>query len=109
MTSGIQVTPEMRKAVYEDDCNRLGHIFHLGNAFGTNPNGSGAVLAGPENEFPQLTCSRCSKVWIIDDEPGDDYDDAETKLQGRLNPNDALNTRIKDMKDKRKNKDPKVK
>jgi hypothetical protein len=114
MTTPIAVTPEMRKAVYEEDCGRLGHMFHLGFAVGTQPPepgdpniGYGNVIAAPTaDELPRIVCSRCGKIWLIMEEPGDNYDDAETKLQNKLKATDPLSKHITEIRNNRKNPKP---
>lgn len=82
----IEVTDEMRRAVYADDCKRLGHEIDARNAlrFGTT-SGYGPELAGPDTAtLPHLVCARCGKTWLVAEEPGDDYADAEQKHRARL-------------------------
>lgn len=90
----IEVTEEMRRAVYEADCQRLGHLFNLRNAMGIvdEINGTPAAdVRGPNPEtLPHLSCNRCPKVWLVIEQPGEDYADAVVQLKDRFkNPDDV--------------------
>lgn len=96
--SGIEVTPELRAAVYAADCQEQGHIFDVMVANG--PSSDPDVLHGrPGSDgvpdtLPHLLCRRCRRTWLIlADAPGAGYDDAEQRLMARLPPRDALVTR----------------
>lgn len=84
MTGPIQVTREMRLAVYAEDCERLGHVVTLDHA--VQFEGLVGRVAGPEDQLPHLTCMRCTKVWLVVEVPGDDYDAAEADLNTKLRP-----------------------
>lgn len=78
----IEVTDEMRQAVYEADCAAKGHMFVFDKVFQTD--GGVPVVSGPdESTLPYVRCQRCTKVWLLIDEPGNDYTDAVAKLRGR--------------------------
>lgn len=89
----IEVTDELRRAVYAADCERLGHWYDMGAIVGhtddvlpENPTGlPTAVLRAPDpTQMPHLLCRRCGKVWLVIDEPGDGYDDAVEKVTRRM-------------------------
>ena len=113
----MEVTPEMRAAVYADDCVIEGHIISIENMMSNNPHikpkeYSPEIRSENEGEFPHIFCRRCKKVWLIIEDPGTDYEDAETKLQGKLKATDELAKKItenrkirKDKKDKKDNKE----
>jgi hypothetical protein len=93
----IEVTEEMRRAVYALDCDAKGHLVDFSNAVGLTavPNANGGSypaqdVLGPNDEtLPHLTCRRCGRVWLIVEDAGDNYPDAVARLQGKvLNPDD---------------------
>ncbi|MGD9989318.1 hypothetical protein [Pseudonocardia sp.] len=79
----IEVTDEMRQAVYEADCEAKGHI-HVFDKMLQRTDGPANVVSGPdEATMPHVRCQRCPKVWLLIDDPGNDYDDAVAKLRSR--------------------------
>lgn len=82
----IEVTDEMRQAVHEEDCARLGHDFALEDAFQSVPGGSPYPQLGARDSeaIPHLRCRRCARVFLIIEDGGNDYDDAAEKLKARL-------------------------
>lgn len=85
----IEITEEMRRAVYAADCARLGHMFNLRNAVGvvadTADGTPAADVRGPDADtLAHLYCDRCPKVWLLVEEPGEDYADAVASMRGRL-------------------------
>lgn len=103
----IEVTEEMRRAVYAQDCKGSGHLFDTASAVGVtdevlpeNPSGAPTiVLRAPDpSQLPHLLCRRCGQVWLVLDEPGYGYDDAVTKALARVGgpggtPSDAFTPR----------------
>lgn len=88
----IEITDELRRAVHDEDCAEHGHVIDFNGAFqrlSTDPHG-GLSLEGPdEATLAHLHCSRCSKVWLIVEDPGNDYADAVGRLRGKFrNPDD---------------------
>lgn len=85
----MDVTDEMRRAVYAADCDQLGHLMDISQAISNNPDEHGIntirVRAEDSDTVPHLLCKRCSQVWLIVD-PGVDYDTAEAALNERLLP-----------------------
>lgn len=80
----IQVTEEMRQAVYAADCARLGHQFDMSTAAGVADYGPGETMPpmdvrGPDGRHPYLSCRRCTSVWLVVSDPGVTYDDAVAK------------------------------
>jgi hypothetical protein len=78
----VEVTPEMRAAVYEQDCREKGHLLAYENAMQLN--GSGGQVLGPDGQQAHIFCRRCPKVWLVVEEPGKDYADATVSLDARL-------------------------
>jgi|SRR5688500_3847613 len=100
MTGPVEVTQAMRLAVYAADCARLGHVVTLDHA--VQFDGLVGRIEGPQDQLPHLTCMRCTKVWLIVEAPGDDYDSAEAALNEKLKPEHRV-TR-KDRKERRERK-----
>lgn len=89
----IEVTPEMRAAVYEADCKARGHIWDTTNMLSatdeilpesTNGYPTTVVRAQDATQMPHLKCSRCERVWLVMDEPGNDYEDAVARAINRV-------------------------
>lgn len=93
----LEVTDEMRKAVYEADCAAQGHIPNYNNIF---LNGSPAP-GTPEDVLPHIFCIRCRKVWLVIDEPADDYESAEDAILNRMKTTDPGRQRLKTLKQQR--------
>jgi hypothetical protein len=83
------VTPEMRQAVYADECARIGHAFDFTDMF-HGQGGRGQLGNSDPGKLPVLTCMRCGRIWAILEADGASYQEAESKLVGIVkNPNDA--------------------
>lgn len=86
----IEVTEEMRQAVYQADCDAHGHMFDLVDVLGQTDRLSPAGLPLPAlrardaTQLPHLSCRRCRKVWLVIDEPGGDYAAAVVKVAARF-------------------------
>jgi hypothetical protein len=90
----MEVTEEIRRAVYEQECAEDGHQLHMLNAV-TSTDPERAHLKSPdENRLPYISCRRCGRVWIVMPVEGWTYDDAERALYGRLRADDELARRI---------------
>jgi len=100
------VTPEMREAVYAEDCKKNGHILDITNMFQNSDEDSIAGrhapdVQGPDDEtFAHIFCRRCGRVWIVLEDSGRDYDQAVKKFQKLL----KADNKDKDVKPKRKDK-----
>lgn len=81
----MEITPEMRAAVYEQDCGRLGHLPSLDNALRFIGEG-GTQIGGPVEQQAHITCRRCGKVWLVVEEPGQDYAAATVAFDAKLQP-----------------------
>ena len=84
----VELTDEMRQAVHDEDCFRLGHTMETRNAvMWNNSNFNDGQLYGPNGRIPHLNCSRCGRVWlVVGDEPGSDYEDALARFRNRVKP-----------------------
>lgn len=80
----VTVTDEMRRAVYEEDCKRLGHMLAYENAMRLE--GRAGQVIGPDGKQAHIECRRCGKVWLVVEEPGDGYEAATVALDARLLP-----------------------
>lgn len=93
----IEITDEIRRAVHEEDCVVLGHMFDFSNVVRLGPDRNGSTMrARDEDALPHLTCTRCSRVWIVlpTATAGRGYDDAERVLYGMLRAEGELARRI---------------
>lgn len=82
----MEVTPEMRAAVYEQDCREKGHLLAYENALRFDSADGGARVLGPDGQQAHITCRRCPKVWLVVEEPGEDYAAATVALDAKLQP-----------------------
>ena len=83
----IEVTDEMRKAVYEADCKVHGHVFDFGRVVSSGAdNGDHMIdVQSPDpDEMPNLSCYRCRKVWLVIEVPADNYDAAVENLKNKV-------------------------
>jgi hypothetical protein len=84
----VEVTDEMRRAVYVADCGARGHNFsQLSTMFHMDEMTGNHTLKGPPGKRPHIMCQRCGSVWILAQEEGEEgasYDDAETKFANKL-------------------------
>jgi hypothetical protein len=88
VTTPIEITDETRRAVWDEDCQRLGHNFRFEQLLQTE--NRHPVLRGPVGQLPHLLCDRCSRVWLLVEDSGVDYADAIAKFKAKLkNPDDA--------------------
>jgi hypothetical protein len=102
MTTPIVVTDEMRQAVYDADCAVKGHIYNLT----TMMNSANQVKSRDPNLLPHVSCLRCTRVWLVIEDDGDNYDDAETKFQDKLKATDDLSKKITEIRNNRNNPKP---
>ena len=81
----ITVTDEMRQAVHEEDCGRLGHDLALDDAFQFIPGSLSPRLGARDAKtIPHMRCRRCGHVFLILEDGGSDYAEAEAKFKARL-------------------------
>jgi hypothetical protein len=82
----VTVTDEMRRAVYDADCDALGHVPDISQAISSDPIGRVTRIRSEDpDSLPHIFCRRCGKVWLIL-EPAVSYDAAEANLNDRLKP-----------------------
>lgn len=92
----LEVTEEMRQAVYAADCDALGHIPDVSPAImsepATGPDGSARITVGNSDAtlLPHLRCRRCGHVWLVIEDPGTSYDDAVAKEKARVKDPDSV-------------------
>lgn len=87
----MEVTPEMRRAVYELDCTAKGHMLAMDAVLPLSDPTPGARTVNDES--PHVSCRRCGKVWVIFEEAGNDYDDAIERTRGQLKDPERLRRR----------------
>lgn len=84
----IDVTDELRQAVYAADCEANGHLLSIRECISNDPDLPGlntpAVRSEDPEKVPHLSCQRCGKVWLVIEDAGDGYDDAVQKVTRRL-------------------------
>lgn len=91
----IEVTDEMRRAVYAADCEKDGHLLSIRECISNDPEvhpdrNTPTVRATDPERVPHLLCQRCRKVWLVIEDSGDGYDDAVRKMSERLKDPSAL-------------------
>lgn len=87
MTS-VEITDDIRRRVYREDCARLGHQVNFSSALTTENRDDGrpaqVVASDDPLKLPHITCTRCGHVWIVTPAGGWSYEDAERLLYGLL-------------------------
>lgn len=87
MTTPIVVTPEMRQAVMDAECELVGHQLRFDNV--SKFEGRNGRIEGPNpNQMPHIFCGRCGHVWIVLPKDGKNYNSAERQFRRRLAPDD---------------------
>lgn len=83
----IDITPEVRQAVYEADCAETGHRVDPMGVFSYSKTVQYQQI-GSEDELklPHMKCLRCGRVWIVCPLDGADYEDAERQLYSMMEP-----------------------
>ena len=83
MSEPIVITPEIRQAVLDAECDALGHTLdfsHIASVEGRNRR-----LAGSPDAMPFIVCDRCARVWIVAyRHSGRNYQQAERRFRERL-------------------------
>jgi hypothetical protein len=85
----IEITDEMRQAVREEECVRVGHSPDISKALVfANPHSASAAEAfveGPDDAtFPHISCQRCGVVWLVIPESSKNYDEAVQDLNKKI-------------------------
>lgn len=96
----IEVTEEMRAAVYAADCERLGHMINVQSAFSgvpvTGETASATDLLGPDaDKLPYISCFRCGNVWVVIPESAGSYDATTAKIKADLKNPDSLKPKVR--------------
>lgn len=89
----MEITEEVRRAVYAQDCALFGHQIDQAHAV-TSRNGPATVGSSDPTKLPHLTCRRCRRVWLVVPGEGWDYEAAEADLYGVLRPDSGLARQI---------------
>lgn len=97
----MQITPEIRQAVYDADCAELGHIYDFDNIM---TNDAPEHSASDEAKMPFIKCYRCGRVWLIIPVTGTNYEEAERHLYGFLHANTDVARLIARLRGKRENR-----
>lgn len=99
----IEITDEMRRAVLDEMCATKGHVFNVNKALGRGDQGQYIIdVRGPsDDELPHITCSRCTKVWVVVEVPGESYEEAETSFLDQLKANTPIAKKTKERRDRR--------
>ena len=103
----MDVTLEMRKAVYELDCTEKGHIFDTNKIFKFELANTDTHLSIPKiditptGELPVIRCTRCGNVWLVIPMEFGGYDQAEARLYDQLKPESKLAKIISRLRGKR--------
>jgi hypothetical protein len=106
MTEPLGISEEMRQAVLDAECLTKGHDFDWGRLVASIPDRPRIidVGAGDADVLPHLRCHRCDKVWILIEDPGYGYEDAEDKVQKKLKTTDTFSKAITQKRNNRKAK-----
>lgn len=83
--AAVSYTAEQRRAVYADDCARLGHILTLDRCI-QHDAAKPLTVEGPDGKLPYLRCQRCTLVWLVDPTAYEDYDSAEKARNQQVKP-----------------------
>ena len=91
----VILTDEMRAAVHDEDCARLGHDIAVDNALVVADQTTMRPDVGSHDptKMPYLYCRRCGRVWLVLEDVGIGYADAVSRLAARLI--DPTKTRVK--------------
>lgn len=105
----MNITPEVRQLVLDQECERLGHQVNAHEAVVGNVDGMAVVGATDDLKLPHMTCGRCGQTWIVIPNSGKDYDDAERILYGALRAEMPAAKKLLRDRTKRINRDKPVK
>ena len=83
------ITPEIRQAVLDAECETLGHrgVGQLLETIGVCPTTTGrnTRLEGSPDAMPYVECERCGRVWIVAyRNSGRNYNQAQRRFRERL-------------------------
>jgi hypothetical protein len=77
-----EITPELRRAVYEADCEEMGHQIDANPIMRPIP--GGGIIPADSTVMPSVTCHRCKKFWIVIPISGANYLQAERQFYEML-------------------------
>lgn len=78
------ITPEIRQAVLDAECETLGHQLNFNNVCPTTT-GRNTRLEGSPDAMPYVECERCGRVWIVAyRNSGRNYNQAQRRFRERL-------------------------
>lgn len=98
----IELTDEIRQAVHDEECAKLGHAFDTSTVLTMDLSGGGTkVVLSDRDKAPHLSCPRCGRVWLLVEQNIIGYDAAENDLLGRLPADDALAAKLKARRERR--------
>jgi hypothetical protein len=78
----IEITDEMRAAVLAEMCAAQGHVYSLTSAVDVGP--SGSTIKAKDDRLPHISCARCGRVWLVQEESFASYDEAEQQMYDKL-------------------------
>jgi hypothetical protein len=97
----IELTDEIRKAVWDEFCQENGHQLNFSYMVGRMNGQSVQIEQTDEGLLPHIFCERCGRVWIVIDESYPDYETAEDAMFTRMKVADAGRKRIQAIRDRR--------
>lgn len=101
----IEITDEIRRAVYAADCDRLGHQISIREAVRVDQRGRSGVTSADNLKLPHLICARCEQVWIVLPAEAATYEDGERIAYGQLRADAELSRRIVRQRGQREERD----
>lgn len=108
----IEVTPEIRQAVMDAECERIGHDIAAYQAILWSDDRQRQVGVGSNSDSERLasmSCLRCGRTWVILPVEGGNYEEAEGRVYAELRPDQRLAKRILRQRARRAERDrPKV-
>jgi hypothetical protein len=89
----VELTDEIRAAVRAEQCAEEGHQLDFTTVLKRDKNNRYEVGSSDPNKLPHVTCRRCLQTWILVDESGATYDEADQKFRDRLRDEDPRKRR----------------
>lgn len=98
----VEITPEVRRAVLSEVCEKEGHQIDFQSAWSFE---KGVLHTRDDLKFPHLRCARCGATWIVLPTQGYDYEDAERNLFQHLDARAEFSRKIARNRVKRQERD----